>query len=213
MLSYTGEGFVPAVIDPRPLEDVSAITFLGAQVAEKYPVVKTWQVPPPATVADDKLVTQKGPYVPLRSLERANAFPVLQGYKNTVVLAITSISRSPSVASLGLTGYTRRGAVPTSAARRNRGLYRTVGPASGTVDFYDLFSPTSAAQGQRPPKSLMTGRHLRRSAELTLKFDYALRPDRTPANAITSTRSPADHGESGSLQRVRARSRGRRRKA
>ena len=28
---YSGEGFVPAVIaDPKPLEDVSAITFLGA---------------------------------------------------------------------------------------------------------------------------------------------------------------------------------------
>ena len=47
VLDYTGEGFVPAIIDPRPIEDVSAITFLGAEVAEKHPVVKTWQVPPP----------------------------------------------------------------------------------------------------------------------------------------------------------------------
>ena len=30
VLTYTGAGFVPAIIDPRPIEDVSAITFLGA---------------------------------------------------------------------------------------------------------------------------------------------------------------------------------------
>ena len=47
VLNYTAEGFVPAIIEPRPIKDVSAITFLGAELVEKYPVVKTWQVPPP----------------------------------------------------------------------------------------------------------------------------------------------------------------------
>ena len=49
VLNYTGEGFVPAIIDPRPIKDVSAIPFLGTEVAEKYPVVKTWQVAPVRT--------------------------------------------------------------------------------------------------------------------------------------------------------------------
>jgi len=40
VLRYTGEGFVPARIEPRPLEDLSAVTFLGAEIAEKHPVVK-----------------------------------------------------------------------------------------------------------------------------------------------------------------------------
>ncbi len=61
VLTYTGDGFVPATIEPSPIEDVSAITFLGAEVAEKYPVVTTWQVPPPSTVDDEKLITAKGP--------------------------------------------------------------------------------------------------------------------------------------------------------
>ena len=50
VLVYSGKGFIPATIDPKPLEDVSAITFLGTEVAEKYPIVKSWQVPPPGTV-------------------------------------------------------------------------------------------------------------------------------------------------------------------
>ena len=37
VLTYTGEGFVPAIIDPKPIEDVSAIKFLGAELVEKYP--------------------------------------------------------------------------------------------------------------------------------------------------------------------------------
>ncbi len=49
VLAYTAEGFVPATIDPRPIEDVSAITFLGTEIAAKYPVVTTWQVAAPST--------------------------------------------------------------------------------------------------------------------------------------------------------------------
>jgi len=84
VLEYTGAGFVPAIIDPRPIEDLSAITFLGAEVAEKYPEIKTWQVAGPGTVDDAALVTSKGPYVPWQSVKLANAYPVLQGYKNAV---------------------------------------------------------------------------------------------------------------------------------
>ena len=44
---YTGRGFVPATIDAKPLEDVSAITFLGERLAEERPVVTTWNVGSP----------------------------------------------------------------------------------------------------------------------------------------------------------------------
>ena len=60
VLNYTGEGFVPAIIEPRPIADVSAITFLGTELVEKYPVIKTWQVASPSTVDDEKLITAKG---------------------------------------------------------------------------------------------------------------------------------------------------------
>ena len=78
---YTGQGFVPVVIDPKPLKDVSAITFLGTALVDKYPVIKTWQVPPPNNVDDEKLVIKKGPYIPLKTLgsgERLSRAPGLQ---------------------------------------------------------------------------------------------------------------------------------------
>src|SRR5262249_45139813 len=85
VLPYPAEGFVPAVLEPRqPLQDVSAITFLGAEVAEKHPIVKTWQVPAPSTVDYEKEIVRQGPYVPARHLSVTNGFPVLQGYKDSI---------------------------------------------------------------------------------------------------------------------------------
>src|SRR5262249_24264684 len=84
VFNYTGQGFVPAGIDPKPIKNVGAIQFLGAELAEKHPVVKTWSVPPRSTVDEEKLITGKGPYVPLKTIGLSRGYPVLQGSKNYV---------------------------------------------------------------------------------------------------------------------------------
>jgi hypothetical protein len=83
VLVYTAAGFVPALIDPKPIEDVSAITFLGTRVAKKWPVVGDWQVPAASTAPLDDPVIGQGPYRPLKHVGLENAYPVLQGYKNS----------------------------------------------------------------------------------------------------------------------------------
>jgi hypothetical protein len=152
VLSYTGEGFVPAIIDPRPIQDVSAISFLGTELVEKYPELKTWQVPPPGTVDDKKLIEREGPYVPLRSLEFANAFPVLQGYKNYVGIGYHFNVEDPlRFASLGVTAaYTPSTGLPSE----ERGHVDVYGRyefwkaelAWNRSDFYDLFGPTKRSR-------------------------------------------------------------------
>src|SRR6185503_20070919 len=114
VLSYTGAGFVPAIIEPHPIQDVSAITFLGTRVAETHPVVKTWQVPPPSTVDDEKLITGRSPYVPLRNLQVSNAYPVLQGYKDSAGIGYRFNFDDPlQYASLSITAaYTPTGDLP-----------------------------------------------------------------------------------------------------
>jgi hypothetical protein len=152
ILAYTGEGFVPAVIDPQPIEDVSAIKFLGAEVAEKYPIVKTWQVPAPSTVDDEKLITGRGPYEPLRTLSLANAYPVLQGYKKETGFGYRFNYEDPlGLAKLGIVGaYT-----PTESLPGNqRGHVDITGSYLGwktalswnRSDFYDLFGPTERSR-------------------------------------------------------------------
>ncbi len=152
VLTYTGAGFVPATIEPRPLKDVSAITFLGAEVAEKYPVVKTWQVPPPSTVDEQKLITEQGPYLPWRSIGLTNAYPVLQGYKNYAGIGYRFNFEDPlQLVSLGvIAAYTP----DTNLPGNERGHVDIFGRyefwkaelAWNRSDFYDLFGPTKRSR-------------------------------------------------------------------
>ena len=86
VFEFTGKGFVPSVIDPLPLEDVSAITFLGSEVARKHPVVRTWGVGSPADVPLDDLITHEGKYIPRRELQYMSSYPIIEGYRDTVAL-------------------------------------------------------------------------------------------------------------------------------
>ncbi|MBT8132598.1 MAG: hypothetical protein KJO35_10045, partial [Gammaproteobacteria bacterium] len=66
VLEYTGHGFTPKTINPKPLSDVSAITFLGARVAARHPVIDDWNLA--KTLKDvgdgEDLITRRGKYRP-----------------------------------------------------------------------------------------------------------------------------------------------------
>ena len=180
VLAYTGEGFVPATIDSRPIEDVSAIKFLGAELAEKHPVVKTWQVPPPSTVDYNKVVTQKGNWVPLNNLALDNAYPVLQGYKNSIGAGYHVNFADPlGFARIGITAaQTPTGHLPGA----ERGHLEITGDYLGwrgalswnRSDFYDLFGPTKRSRKGDAAKlgydDLLIWDEPRR---MTLKYDLA----------------------------------------
>jgi len=152
VLTYTGEGFVPATIDPVPIQDVSAIKFLGAELVDKYPELKTWQVPPPSADDDESMITARGPWLPLHDLSLANAYPVLQGYKNTAGAGYRFNVEDPlGFAKFAVTAaYTPSGSVPAN----ERGHAQIVGSYLGwrtdlawnRSDFYDLFGPTKRSR-------------------------------------------------------------------
>lgn len=81
---YTGEGFVPAVMDPEPREDLGTITFLGQQVIERHPELDRWRVGSPADVPLDSLVVAEGEYRPWKEVGLESVYPVLEGYKGSV---------------------------------------------------------------------------------------------------------------------------------
>ena len=148
VFSYTGEGFVPAIIEARPIKDLSAIKFLGAEVAAKYPEVATWQVPPASTVDEEKLITGRGAYDPLRQLMVKNAFPVVQGYKNHVAIGYRVNIEDPiPFASIGITAaFTPTSDLPSNERGHVEMTYRYLGWRADLYwnrsDFYDLFGPT-----------------------------------------------------------------------
>ena len=152
VFNYTGDGFVPAVIDPRPVKDVSAIKFLGAEVAAKHPVVTTWQVPSPSTVEYEGLIIKEGAYVPQRNLELRNAYPVLQGYKNSIGLGWHVNFEDPlRLASLGVTAaFTQEDKSRSDERGHLDILYRYLNWRAelswNRSDFYDLFGPTKRSR-------------------------------------------------------------------
>ncbi len=83
---YTGDGFAPVIIEPEPLEDVSAINFLGAQIAKKHPLVRDWVVAPPSAVDLEPMITRRGKYRPMRELAYGDSYPILEGYRDSVAL-------------------------------------------------------------------------------------------------------------------------------
>ena len=96
VFEYTGQGFVPTVIDPVPLENVSAITFLGAELARKHPVVKDWSVV--GTLADqpfEEAITQRGKYHPLKELGYESGYPVIEGYRDDIALGYHLVWQDP----------------------------------------------------------------------------------------------------------------------
>ena len=136
----------------KPIDDVSAIRFLGTEVAEKFPVVKTWQVAPPSAVDEEKLITAKGPYVPWRNISLSNAYPVLQGYKNTAGIGYHFNFDDPlQFASLGITGaYTPSNSLPSNERGHVdiTGRYRfwRAELSWNRSDFYDLFGPVKRSR-------------------------------------------------------------------
>lgn len=151
VFSYSGAGFQPAVIAPQPLKDVSAVRFLGAEVAARHPVVTTWQVPRPQDGEVKQHVIAEGDYHPLKSLQLQNAFPVLQGYKDSVGAGYRFNFGDPlGYASLGIT----LAATPGEALREERGHVMVRGHylnwradlAWNRSDFYDLFGPTKRSR-------------------------------------------------------------------
>ena len=153
VLAYSGEGFVPAVIDPQPLKDVSAIKFLGTELIARHPVLTTWQVPPPNSVDADKLITERGPYLPLKHVGLVSAYPVLQGYKSAAGIGyrfnfddpIQFASASITVAYTPSTGDlpgNQQGHVDASGSY----LGWRAGLSWNKSDFYDLFGPTKRSR-------------------------------------------------------------------
>ncbi|GMU73356.1 MAG: hypothetical protein AMXMBFR42_28110 [Burkholderiales bacterium] len=152
VLDYTAAGFVPAIIDPKPLEDVSAITFLGAQVAQGSPEVRTWQVGSASAVELGKTIVDEGPYKPWRQLSLANAFPVLQGYKDSVGVGYRfNVSDPLGFANVGLlAAYTPDGDLPqderTHIAIDANYLGWRGSLSWNRSNFYDLFGPTKRSR-------------------------------------------------------------------
>jgi hypothetical protein len=152
VLRFTGEGFVPATIDARPLQDVSAITFLGQQLVEKHPVLKEWRVGSPAAVPLETMTTREGPYRSFGTMGLESIYPVVQGYKDSAAVGLRANFSDPlRLNNLAVSAaYAPDGSLPSSERLHLQADYRRYDWSAtlkyDPADFYDLFGPTKTSR-------------------------------------------------------------------
>jgi hypothetical protein len=171
---YSGQGFVPTRLEARPLEDVSAITFLGERLAAEHPIVKAWIAGSPADIPFDDARTPSREYKLAGGLRRESLYPVAQGYKEVAAIGYRFNFSDPlQLNRLAVTAAYSPAASLSSSERLHldadyrrydwRGRVRWNG-----ADFYDLFGPTKTSR----KGYLIEGGHLN-----TLIFDEPRRLD------------------------------------
>jgi hypothetical protein len=151
---YSGKGFYPVMISNRP-QTVRAIKYLGHQIIEKYPVIKTWKLAPPSpSLIDlDTLHVSSGRFYGFKEMKLASAYPVIEGYKDVVSYGLRFNFQDPLGGIDGV--YVTVGYSPyqflTSDERFHLNLeYQhwnwKLNGAYNASDFYDLFGPTKTSR-------------------------------------------------------------------
>ena len=197
VFEYTGQGFVPTVIDPQPLEDLSAITFLGNEIVKAHPVVKDWSVVNSLrNTPHEEIITREGKYRPYRELQLDSAYPVMEGYRdNTAIGWHFNFADPAQFHHLDVTAsYT----IDKDSPRDERLHFNVEYSAlnwhvrywHNDADFYDLFGPTEYS---RKGDAFMVGYERAliydtpRELSLSANLEYFTGLDTLPSNQNVQT--------------------------
>jgi hypothetical protein len=144
---YTAAGFSPALADIAVREDVNAIHYLGQQVVEKHPIVKTWNAGSPARVNLDEVTTFAGPYKPIAETRLGSFYPVIEGYKESVAAGVRfNFSDALGLSTIDVTAAVSKGDEPLHLKASWDHTPWTLQLKYNATDFYDLFGPTKSSR-------------------------------------------------------------------
>ncbi|HUA18821.1 MAG TPA: hypothetical protein VMB25_08755 [Bryobacteraceae bacterium] len=149
---YTSKGFIPARVPTQPVEDISAVKYLGQATLDKYPVLRKWKLPPPASLNSPNLVTRAGAYNPVDNVQLISAYPIIQGYKDTQVVGMRAeFADRLRLAGVNIeAGYSPDPSLPSKEqAHASFDAHFWDWKISGYynyADFYDLFGPTKVSR-------------------------------------------------------------------
>ncbi|MFT5139685.1 MAG: hypothetical protein ACI9H8_000030 [Lysobacterales bacterium] len=148
VLEYTGQGFLPSIIDPQPLEDLSSISFLGNEIAKKHPSVQQWSVV--NTMSDqefEEAIIHQGKYRPSKELGLITAYPIVEGYRDSLSVGYNfNIADPLQLNKIDLSvGYSWDDSLPTDEKLHARIDYKALNWRASywhnDADFYDLAGP------------------------------------------------------------------------
>jgi hypothetical protein len=157
VFAYSRQGFVPSMIPNAVPDSVSAIRFLGNEIAENRTEVQDWVPARVAVMNPDSLTAATHKYSTLRNFRLDNVYPVVEGYEdadgNRAVAGGMRANFSDRVGATGLeltASYSPAQNLDESERLHLRAVFRhwnwnitgTLNPS----DFYDLFGPTKVSR-------------------------------------------------------------------
>jgi len=157
VFEYTGRGFLPALIPNVVPDSLSAIRFLGNEIAERRPEVQSWMPPPVSSIGSDSVTPLARTYRSLGHFRLNSAYPVVEGYQDGAGTRAVAggmrlnFSDRIGATSVDLTGSYSPGQDVVSAEQLHlRAVFRSwkwrVAATLNPADFYDLFGPTMTSR-------------------------------------------------------------------
>ena len=148
VFNYTHEGMIAGIMKIDTLGDVNPITYLGQQIYKKNPEVESWTLPPPSKINIDSLQVVEKRYRPVGEIKLANAYPIIQGYKEFIAYGYRLNFMDP----MGLNSFNLKLSFSPNDNLPNKQMAHLSAEYNywnwsftgsyNYADFYDLFGPT-----------------------------------------------------------------------
>ncbi|MBY0489677.1 MAG: hypothetical protein K2R93_07520 [Gemmatimonadaceae bacterium] len=157
VFAYSQTGFVPSMIANAVPDSISAIRFLGNEIADKRREVRDWMPPPVSELGPQPTADSARPYRARENFGLNNAYPVVEGYQNAQrVLAVAPGVRFNFADRVGATNleftssYSPDGRLAADERLHLRAVFRhwnwKLTGALNRADFYDLLGPTKVSR-------------------------------------------------------------------
>ena len=157
VFAYSGSGFVPSMIPNVVPDSVSAIFFLGNEIAQRRSEVQSWMPEPVSTMDVNALAAATVVYSTPRNFKLDNAYPVVEGYEdaagNYAVAGGVRMNFSDRIGATGLeltTSFSPGQELDAYEEIHARAVFRhwnwKISGALNRADFYDLVGPTKTSR-------------------------------------------------------------------
>jgi hypothetical protein len=157
VFAYSGTGFVPSMIANTPPDSVSAIRFLGNEIAERRTAVQSWTPKALPAISNDSIARLTGTYSARRNLRLDSAYPVVEGYEDAAghyaVAGGIRLNFSDRLGATGLdvtTSWSPGQQLDQGEEFHARAVFHhwnwKLTGAVNPADFYDLVGPTKTSR-------------------------------------------------------------------
>ncbi len=157
VLAYSQTGFVPSMIANAVPDSISAIQFLGNEIADRRREVRDWMPPPVSELGPQPTADSARPYRARENFRLNNAYPVVEGYQNANdVLAVAGGLRFNLADRVGATNlevtssYSPDSRIAPEERLHLRAQFHhwnwKLTGALNRADFYDLLGPTKVSR-------------------------------------------------------------------